>query len=115
MSDKLYFEGLGRQCPIKDKDQIIWFLEQSAKGMNKNYQTRYWLNLKEWYKEKLLLMQAYEVLAFIESKTTDAQEKRRQKFREKQKRQAELELKKWQKWKDKHEMMQVLLKMVSPN
>jgi hypothetical protein len=73
----IYFEGLGYRNPISDYEQIKWYFNQVAKSKPKGHDTRYWLNLREWYAEKLFKMEAYELLALIINKATDAKEKKK--------------------------------------
>lgn len=88
----IYIDGLGYRNPIADKDQIIWYFEQTAKTKHKSHVTRYWLNLKERYAKPLLTLEAFEVLAYITSKSTTAQEKRRAEYRRKAKLTAQMEM-----------------------
>lgn len=88
----IYIDGLGYRNPIADKDQIIWYFNQISNTKGKGEATKYWLNLREWYAERLLTLEAYELLDFIKAKATDARMKRRKQFREKAKETSEKEM-----------------------
>lgn len=114
---KMYFDGLGYRDTVKDKNDIIWYFEQIAKtktGRN-GEETKYWLNLREWYGEKLLKHEAYEVLEFIKIKATDAKVKRREMFREKSKIKAEKEMKHLKSDIDQWSLRRQLTKDISAN
>lgn len=82
MSDsKIYIFELGYRDAFSDKDQIIWFLEQRAKTYSKKYATRYWLNNLETYENRLLNIQAYELLGMMKGKVTTEQRERREKIK----------------------------------
>lgn len=73
----IYFDGLGYRNPITEYQQIVWFLEQTCKGKSKSIATRFWLDIKERYTKQLVKAEAFELLNFIQSKSTTQQEIRR--------------------------------------
>jgi hypothetical protein len=115
MKKAVYFEGLGYRNPVSDKDQIIWFFEQTAATKHKNHVTRYWLDLKEWYMKCLLEREAYELLAFIMDKLTTAQEKRRQESRKKSKAKAEKEMEAFNNWYAEYNAKRNLINQIGSN
>jgi hypothetical protein len=106
---------LGYRNPIADREQIIWYFEQTAKSKHKNHLTRYWLNLKEWYAKKLLENEAFEVLAYITDKSTTAQEKKRLESRKKSKEKAQLEIEQFKKDWDVRKAKIELINQISMN
>ncbi|GAB3822239.1 hypothetical protein [Pontibacter rugosus] len=97
----IYINGLGYRNPVTEADQIIWFWNQLAKTTYRKVPTRFWNSIKEQYKRRLLDLEAYEVLAFINDKTTSAQEKRRIAAREKAKAKAQIEMRNFDRdWKE---------------
>ena len=77
----IHIQGLGGRNPNTEYDEIIWFFEQGMKQYKKAQVTRFWLDLKASWKQMLLDRQAYELLAYINSKVTPKQEKDREKRR----------------------------------
>jgi hypothetical protein len=112
---KIYVNGFGYMCPLKDYEQIIWMWEQSLKKKNQSVITRFYLNMKLTLRGELLKIQAFELLHHIESKVTCEQEKRSAAYKLKVKRQSEIELRQWKRRLDKSKMMTELLKMITPN
>lgn len=117
MSDKLYFPLIGKVDPVADKDQIIWVLDQAAKRYTntKANETRYWLDVLETWKRRLIAHQAYEVLEHIKSHVTEAQQRRREKYRREAAERAEKEWKNFVRHNEKWKMMNELKKMITPN
>lgn len=76
-----YIDGFGYRNPVKEKDNIIFILNQIAKKFkNKNQITRFWLDQYE-KKEVLLRMEAFELVVFLESKVSQKQVNKRIEFR----------------------------------
>lgn len=98
----IYINGLGYRNPVTEADQIIWYWNQLAKTTYRKVPTRFWNSIKEGYKRKLLSLEAYEVLAFINDKTTSTQEKRRIAAREKAQARAKIEMRNFERyWKER--------------
>jgi hypothetical protein len=112
---KFYFFQLGFRDPIENCEEIIWFLEQLAKTTYKHCQLSFWINIKQTYCSKLLSAQAYELYAFIDSKSTSAQEKKRIAARKKAKEKAELEMANFRKDIERRKALSNLLKAISLN
>lgn len=82
MNTKIYIWDLGERDAIADVPQIVWFCENYVKRWkDKKWQTRFWVDLLETHKNRLLDMQAFEMLSFFKSKATDAQLEKRAKNR----------------------------------
>lgn len=112
MNDKIYIDGIGHWNPLEEYKQIIWFWEQKAKFMSKSVATRFWLNMKELYLSSLMKLQAYELIAFLDTKASSEKEKRRLILREKNKKIAEIELKAFV---QRHEKRCAIIKNISLN
>lgn len=93
MREKIHIDGIGEWNPVEEYSQIIWFWEQKAKNMSKSVATRFWLDMKELYLSRLMKVQAYELVSFLDKKASTEKEKRRLILREKNKKIAEMELK----------------------
>jgi len=115
MDRKINFYELGKWDAIEEKDQVIWVLDHMAKQTHKNHRSTFWMNMRNQYKSKLLKIQAYEILAFIESHISEAQEKRRAYYLKKQKEKSELEIKAYKRSAEKHKMLAELWKHITPN
>lgn len=87
----IYIDGLGYRNVFSELDQIIWFFEQTVKNKSKSLATRFWLDIRETYSKRLLKLEAFELLNFIQSKATTAQEIRRAIGRIKRKEQSDAE------------------------
>lgn len=111
----MYFDVLGYRDTIKDAEQIMWFFKQTAKSKTKAHATKYWLDLKERYSEKLIKQEAYELLNLINEYATAAKIKRRNAFREKAKKEAELEMQNFNKWYDQVKIRSELIKLIRLN
>jgi len=91
-NENIYIAGLGYRNPITEHEQIAWFLEQMSKQLNSKRRNAYWVNVRNSFGQKLINMQAYELLAFIKSKIPDEaylkaleRKEKAKAFREKQK------------------------------
>ncbi|MGL4282742.1 MAG: hypothetical protein ACRCSI_03615 [Eubacterium aggregans] len=91
----VYFDGLGYRNPITDYQQIVWFLEQIAANKSKSIATRFWLDIKDRYSKQLVKAEAFELLNFIQSKSTTQQEIRRALSRIKTKAKNKKEIEAW--------------------
>lgn len=91
---RIYINGLGYRNAITEHPQVIWFILQLTKQMHPSAKTKYFLNIKEAYFEKLKEAQAFELCAFIAENVTELQEKKRNYHRERAKRIAMIETQK---------------------
>lgn len=115
MGNDIYIDGLGYRNPTSDKDQIIWFFEQTVKNKTKSVATRFWLDIKELYAKRLIKMEAYELLDYIQQKSTTAQEIRRALSRIKSKNKSEAELKNFMDTYQSGKINRELIKLISLN
>lgn len=111
----IYINGLGYRNSITEKEQIIWYFEQMAASKSKSFATRYWLDLKETYTNALLKFQAYELLEYINSKSSKEQDMRRALSRIKAKEKQEKELEHWQEWREKRVVTKELTEKIGLN
>lgn len=105
----LYFDGLGYRNPVVDYEQIIWFLQQTVQGKSKSVATRHWLNIKEQYSSPLIKLEAFELLNFIQSKTTAEQEIRRALSRIKTKEKNKKEIDEIMSWSEQRKLKKELI------
>lgn len=91
---RIYIIGLGYRNALKEHSQVIWFIQEVTRKMNASARTKYFLNFKEAYFEKLKEAQAFELCAFISNNVTELQEKRRSYYRKQAKRIAMIETQK---------------------
>lgn len=82
----IHIEGVGYRNPIDDFEEIAWLFSQVAKGSNPSHATRYWLNLHEKYFDTLMKVQAFELIAFLKSQTTEKQKKNREIWKDRHKK-----------------------------
>lgn len=112
---KLNFYELGTRNPIEDYDEIVWFLEHLAKSRYKSRPVAFWVSIKQTYHNRLMEMQAYELVAYIQSKVSTSQEKRLIKARIKAKEKAAIEHDNFMKEFKHRKTMCELLKNISCN
>ncbi len=109
MKTQVYVEGLGYRNPKEEREQIMWWMDNYTKNMNKPCATKYWLNALERLENRLLELQAYELLEFLKGRVTERQKKNREQWRIKSKQNAILEMAKvdwWQQYKVKRDLIQ---------
>ncbi len=111
----IYIDGLGYRNPVSDYEQIIWYLEQICAAKSKSVATRYWLDMKERYSKQLLKVEAFELLNFIQSKSTAQQEIRRALSRIKTKEKNKKEMENFNDWYGKLNAKMELLGHINPN
>jgi hypothetical protein len=116
---KIHIPFFGWINPIEEWETVAWAWDASIKNLKQSQRTKFWLDLKERMKDKLLDLHAYELLSHIDSKITVEQERRRDYYRKKVQRQSEAEAKAFE---DRHDkvyrkarMMQELMKMITDN
>ena len=111
----IYFDGLGYRNPVTEHQQIIWFLEQTCNGKSKSIATRFWLDMKERYTKQLVKAEAFELLNFIQSKSTTQQEIRRALSRIKTKDKNQKEIDEIMSWSEQQKLKRELINQIGLN
>jgi len=70
---KIYIEGLGSVCLMKDTNKIKWYLSKQLHRLHKRKATRIYLDLHEQYFDMLIEEEYYEIAAIIRSRLSDRQ------------------------------------------
>lgn len=82
MGEQIHIEGLGYRHPIREVEQIKWFMEKySDRFVPQRLKTRYWLDFWELNRNHLFSVGAFELIAFIKTKVSDKQIENRIKYR----------------------------------
>lgn len=126
---KLYENG--KFDPLTEYEHIIWWWNQQVKTHSKKYQIAYFSSILAQHGENLNKNEAFEVLAYLNSKVSEKQlkaykqatkdkknemEKERKKWRTKADQDiSELELKSFDNFAERPKMLQHLLKQVRNN
>ncbi len=111
----IYFDGLGYRNPVTEHQQIIWFLEQTCNGKSKSIATRFWLDMKERYTKQLVKVEAFELLSFIQSKSTAQQEIRRAISRIKTKEKNKKEMEEMASWAEQYKLKRYFIDQIRLN
>jgi hypothetical protein len=112
---KIYLEGLGHRDTIKDHAQIIWFLKQLKKTMNKSSCTKFFHGFKKTYYDKLVESEAYEIISVVDKEVSKEKYEASQKAKQVARETADLEM---QNFEIKHSIemkMRYLFNPICPN
>lgn len=114
MREQIYIEGLGYRHPIDEGEQIIWWLEKYTATLHKGHATKFLLNLLESYEKPLMILQAFELLAYLRGVVSEKQRNAREQYRIKTKQNAILEMKKVD-WLDQYKARRELIGQIRLN
>lgn len=108
--NSIFVSGLGYRNPRTEYDQIIWYWNNTERMYKTSaLKTRYWLDIKEHFKVRLLVLQAFELLEFLESKAGIEKEKRREAWRKKAKETAAWEAEALKDWYENYKTRRKLI------
>ena len=113
-SPRIYIDKLGYRNPITDAKTIIWFFKQQEKIIRKREQTVLYLNILE-NKKYLLEVQAFELLAFIESRISKKQKENRENWKAKKEIQNHLFLQEMKDWQNDYNLKKKLFSNIGLN